>query len=605
MKRGFARGQRNDYNRLVSRWENVVETARSVWPILKRAVLTGQLFDPQCVLTEPDPDVLCEYDVRIPLSDGTHVTANVFRSRAAAARNECVPVVMCAHPYDNHLTPALGRTPFGGPPQQYRMVPQVGRPVFSKITSWEAPDPNFWVPAGYAVVNMNLPGYANSGGKPVLSSRTQARAFGDAIAWIAEQPWCTGKVGLTGVSFLAITQYHVAACRDFGGPPAALRCISPWEGVADLYREQMCPGGVADHGFGPFWWNTEVRGTINCSPAEFVRLNGALPPDFLTLHPFRDEFWEGLSPRFENITLPMLVCASFSDHGLHTVGSFRAFRESSSPRKWVYTHRTGKWTAYYSREVMELTRRFMDCFLKDDTSNGILETPPVRLEVRSSRDAVREVRMENEWPLARTEYVRLYPTSAFALATNPPATGSNVAYAARHGQVRFRHRFAQATELTGYMKLKLWVEARADGGGPPPDDMVLFVAVSKLDREGRTVHFEGSVGNHFDLVSRGFCRVSRRELDEERSTAWQPVLLGTSEQLLAPGEIVPVEIEIYPSSTFFAAGESLELIIASDEIIPSPPYRKDVTCNRGRHVLHLGGPYDSHLLVPRILMQCS
>ncbi|MEK6585419.1 MAG: hypothetical protein AABZ24_03670, partial [Nitrospirota bacterium] len=80
----------------------------------------------------------------------------------AAAAGEPVPVVMCAHPYDNHLTPALGKTPFGGPPLQYRMVPQVGRPVFSTLTSWEAPDPNFWIPNGYAVVNMNLPGYANS-----------------------------------------------------------------------------------------------------------------------------------------------------------------------------------------------------------------------------------------------------------------------------------------------------------------------------------------------------------------------------------------------------------------------------------------------------------
>jgi hypothetical protein len=75
---------------------------------------------------------------------------------------------MCAHPYNNHLTPALKKTPLGGPPQQYRLIPQAGgKPVFSKLTSWESPDPNFWIPAGYALVNMNLPGYANSGGPPL------------------------------------------------------------------------------------------------------------------------------------------------------------------------------------------------------------------------------------------------------------------------------------------------------------------------------------------------------------------------------------------------------------------------------------------------------
>ncbi|MCC6765612.1 MAG: hypothetical protein IT293_13205 [Deltaproteobacteria bacterium] len=76
--------------------------ARSVWPILRRAVLTGQLWNPQCVLTDPDPDVLCEYDVRIPMRDGFDITVNVVRSRRAAAAGERVPVVMCAHPYDNH-----------------------------------------------------------------------------------------------------------------------------------------------------------------------------------------------------------------------------------------------------------------------------------------------------------------------------------------------------------------------------------------------------------------------------------------------------------------------------------------------------------------------
>ena len=130
--------------------------ARAVWPVLKRAVASGQILNPQCELTEPDPDILCEYDVRIPLEGGSFVTANIFRSKTAKECGEQVPVVMCAHPYDNRLIPALGKTPLGGPPQQYRMIPQKGKPTFSKLTSWEAPDPNFWVPSGYAVVNMNI-----------------------------------------------------------------------------------------------------------------------------------------------------------------------------------------------------------------------------------------------------------------------------------------------------------------------------------------------------------------------------------------------------------------------------------------------------------------
>jgi putative CocE/NonD family hydrolase len=324
--------------------------------------------------------------------------------------------------------------------------------------------------------------------------------------------------------------------------------------------------------------------------------------DFLKRHPFYDDFWREKTAKLDEITIPMLICASFSDHGLHTVGSFRAFVKARSAQKWLYTHRTGKWDVYYSAEVQQLTKEFMDCFLKDDTSSGFLDRAPVRLEVRSSRDCVHEVRHEQEWPLKRTRYTKLYLSGEpRKLAWQGSQTAQTVEHPAKRGRSSFAIRFDSDTELTGYMKLRLWVQAKAAPGDlSPPDDLGIFVAVNKLDECGRTVHFRGSVGNRKDMVTRGFCRVSRRELDVAESTDYQPVLTGTSHQPLAPHQIVPVEIELYPSSTFFAAGESLELIIASSEIIPSPPYIKDVSMNRGIHVIHCGGEYDSHLLVPII-----
>ncbi len=138
----------------------------------------------------------------------------------------------------------------------------------------------------------------------------------------------------------------------------------------------------------------------------------------------------------------------------------------------------------------------------------------------------------------------------------------------------------------------------APGAAAAPNDMAIFVAADKRDRTGRPVRFRGSVGNIDDMVTRGYCRVSRRELDAAESTEYQPVLSGTSHRPLAPGEIVPVDIALYPSSTLFAAGESLELIVSASAIIRSPPYEKDASFNRGIHVIHCGGSHDSHLLVP-------
>jgi hypothetical protein len=284
------------------------------------------------------------------------------------------------------------------------------------------------------------------------------------------------------------------------------------------------------------------------------------------------------------------------------MGSFRAFEKAKSKHKWVYTHRTGKWVAYYSPEVQKMTKDFMDCFLKDDTSSGFLDTPKVRLEVRSNLDEIHEVRYENEWPIARTQYTKLYlgehPQS---LSLEKPENQVEVVYPTEKGKAFFNFKFSEDTELSGYMMLRVCVEARPEKAGEAsPDDMALFIAVNKLDQDGNSVHFNGSVGINWDMVTRGWCKVSKRELDPVESTEWHPVQKGTSEQKLKAGEIVPVDIELYPSSTFFAAGETLQLIIAADEIIPSPPYKKSADCNHGMHVLHFGGNYDSYLQVPKM-----
>jgi predicted acyl esterase len=69
-------------------------------------------------------------------------------------------------------------------------------------------------------------------------------------------------------------------------------------------------------------------------------------------------------------------------------------------------------------------------------------------------------------------------------------------------------------------------------------------------------------------------------------------------RVFAQASIVPVDIAIQPSSTFFAAGEQLHLIISSEVVVPSNPFVKCSDCNGGVHVIHVGAEYDSHLLLP-------
>ena len=577
-----------------------LKTLKAAWPILKRAITSRQLLRPQCILEEAHPDVQCEYDIEIPMSRGYSLTANIFRSKERTEAGASCPVIMCAHPYDNHLLPALGKTPLGGPPQQYRLIPQ-GKPEprFSKLTSWESPDPNYWVAAGYTLVNLNLPGYANSGGPASIVSTAQGADYREAIEWIGKQDWCTGSVGLLGVSYLAISQFLAAASPAPPEGSSALKCIVPWEGLTDMYRDVACPGGVNGTGFLNFWWHTEVKETLNQTFEEFIQTEGAIPAELIRLHPLLDEYWSEKAINLEEIEVPILVCGSFSDHELHTRGSHRAFERVSSSNKWLYTHRGGKWSEFYSSDTHSLIKDFMDHFLKGE-SNQFPAAKPVRLEVRSSRDDIHQIRWEDEWPIPRTENRKLY-LGENTLQTEPLSQEAEVSYNGKLGSVLFDFEFDQDTELSGYMNLRLWVEARPTGNDSKcPDDMIFCVVVDKMDRKGRSVRFNGTIGISDDVVTRGYLRASRREVDPKLSTPWRFEFSGRSEQLLNSGDIVPIDLTLHPSATFFSKGECLRLIIASYETCPSPVFTKDLSINSGTHVLHFGGRYDSHLSVPVI-----
>ncbi|MEO0899681.1 MAG: CocE/NonD family hydrolase [Bacteroidota bacterium] len=572
---------------------------KALFPILQKAIVSGRLFTGKAKLVEPIEDILPEWDIEVPVSDGSTILINVFKSKKAIAANQALPVIMCAHPYDNHLVPVLGKTPLNGVPQQYRLIDQAGTPKFSSLTSWESPDPNFWVANGYIVVNMNLPGFGGSTGQATTFGANQSRAYYDVIEWLAEQAWCDGNVGLNGVSFLAISQYHVAACKDYGyKAPKALKCISPWEGITDMYYDLANLGGIPQDGFPAFWWETEVKPAMTGDPKAFLEHHGGPPADWLVNHPYYDEFWQEKRAPVEHIDVPILTCVSFSDVGLHTNGGYRSYMDVQTQEKWMYTHRDGKWDVYYDPEVQKLTLQFMDYYLKGKKDNGWDKTPSVRVEVRSSRDVIHEVRGEHEWPLARTSYEKFYLTANNQLGLDKTAEGTQLSYHGKRGEQSFRITYEKDTEITGHAKLNVWMElSEAD----IQNDFNLYVILNKLDKSGNKVPFYGTVGNKEDVLTRGYMRASFRELDEEKSTDIIPVQAFQRNQFLEKGEKVRLIVPLPPTSVFFHAGETLELTLASYEVFQSAPMMKDNSLNQeGRHLIHMGGPYDSYVQLPVI-----
>ncbi len=516
-------------------------------------------------------------NVAVPV-DGLALYANVFRPSSV----DRVPAIVSATPYGKDKMPDRFMT------MAMKLAGvRFGQIRASRFTGFEAPDPAFWTGQGYAVVQADVRGMHRSPGHAGVLTDEDARDYYDLIEWTGTRPWCSGAVGLCGVSYLAMSQWRVAPLR-----PPHLRAIVPWEGVTDLYREFAFQGGIPETGFVPTWWRFRMKRGHNW--------RYRLGEDFLAernLHPFDDAYWAAKRPVLEQIICPALVCGSWSDQGLHTRGSFEGFSRIGSSQKWLFTHGRRKWETFYSDEARATQLRFFDHFLKDAT-NGWEQTPRVRLEVRRSLDQF-EVRHEAQWPPSNQAYRVLYlDARRGALSPQVVEETGSIGYTATalsgNDRASFTLKFPEAIELTGEMSLKLWVSS-SEG-----DDMDLFVLLRKLDGGGREVHFYGYNGFEKDSVAKGWLRVSHRATDPARSRPSRPWLTHRERQALTPGQIVAVHIEILPSSTIFEADSQLQLDVLGHDPARYPAFKHGASVNRGRHFLHTGGPFDAHLLIPVI-----
>ena len=527
-------------------------------------------FNPR---TETKAERVCGYDVAVPMRDGKRLFADVFRP-----------------PEEGKYPAIIAYSPYGKHNRIYGMFHRCGvsDADLSEDCAYEGPDPGYWCPRGYVVINVDTRGTWHSEGDLTYMTEQEAQDGYDVIEWAAAQEWCNGKVGMAGVSYLAWSQWRIASLQ-----PPHLAAINPWEGVSDFYRELSYHGGIPETYFNP-----QLKGFLSFTTTKAEDMVGVAAE-----HPFFDDYWRSKNADLSQITVPAFVVASWSDQGLHTRGTLEGFRRISSADKWLLVHGRKKWQ--YFHEQADMQREFFNKFLKGIKSE-VDYWPKVQLEIRE-RYYRGNYRGENEWPLARTQYTPLFlDPKEKTMVPSPVGEPGDVRYRVndikdKTQNAQFTATFDQATELTGYMKLKLWVEAAGS------DDLDLFVALEKINRSGEVVRFPFFSSHEGGPVALGWLRVSHRELDESRSTPYQPVHPHTGEVKLGEGEIVPVEIEILPSSTRFEPGEKLRLIVQGSDIYyyqyPEgwwPGNAHEQTVNRGDHVIHAGGKYDSHLLVPVI-----
>jgi putative CocE/NonD family hydrolase len=378
-----------------------------------------------------------------------------------------------------------------------------------------------------------------------------------------------------------------------------LAAINPCEGFSDVYRDLVMRGGMPDLGFAERLQKNSYAGN---NRREDILAEAEH-------YPLSNELWEDKIAHFDKIAVPAYVVASYSNT-LHTAGTFRAWRRIASKDKWLRIHKTQEWPDYYDAANREQLRRFFDHYLKGE-NNGWEHTPRIRYSVLDLEGGDRVDQAANEFPPEDVSYARYYLHGRTrTLNTQRPSEEAKVDYEAESNPalVSFVTRFDEEMTMVGYPKARLWVEAEG------ADDMDLFLLVQKLDRQGTPLQ-RFTVPNDGALMhdrterggsvlrykgSNGRLRVSARQLDESLTTDAVPAHSFDRIEKLHPGEIVDVEIELFPIGLIFYPGEQLRLIISAKNALGAimPGTRDYVPQNSGKHIIHTGGNHASYLRLP-------
>jgi len=533
----------------------------------------GAVFPPAA---RPLPcDISWDRDVPVKLRDGVTIYTDILR-----------PVG------DGKVPAIIAWSPYGKTIPQENVQSGVDPKDVTGLSKSEGPDAGFWVAHGYAVINPDPRGAGKSQGDIHAWGSVDGQDGHDVIEWIAQQTWSTGKVALHGTSWLAMAQWFIAETN-----PPHLCAIAPWNATSDVYRQNTMFGGIPNVAF-----LAGVFGHL-AGPARVER------PDLMAEdHKLMDAYWQDKAAKLEAITIPTYAVTDVVTD-LHRMGTFEGYRRLGSKDKWLRVNNRQEWTDQYDDENEADLLKFFDHFMRG-ADNGWETTPKVRMAVLDPGGEDRLNVPYTSWPLQQTQYERLYLGADQHLQLSPASTMFQASYPAATGQCVFTFRFRSDTQVTGYLKAHLWVEAK------DADDADLFVLVEKLDKDGNLlVPNETSARQYFPIPpagTHGRLRASLRKPDPALSTDFIPIQSFNQPQMLNPGEIVPLEIAIMPASEIFHAGEQLRLTIAGHEFTapPGPPptgllaFMPNLpplpTKNAGVHVIHGGGDYQSFLQIPVI-----
>ena len=517
----------------------------------------------------PDPapcpvvsGILFDKDVEITLADGTVLIADLFRPAGLGP----VPALMSWAGYIKD-TERLGGGPF---------IDESGVCPFT-------------IKSGYTVIRVQPRGTGRSQGTPPdeMFSVQERQDAHDVIEWIAAQPWCDGKVGMTGMSQFAMAQLLTASTK-----PPHLKAIFPYKGMTDVYRQGFYKGGAPYTGaielftaferatppkipsgvrhalsyllnFHRFSMETSdgrktekrLRGFMKKNPPGKESLDGYVSRVF---DPAFDDgdYWRSKSvcSVIDQIDVPVCIATDFGAQGFHFFGAFELWHRLKSD-KFLFVgppEYRFPW-ANYQQEMVA----WYDWQLKG-VDNGYAALPRVRYWLRGAE----RWETSTDWPLPEAVPTNLYLQRGGELSSEAPDTPSAASYLAysseaytppglaEHEPPLLRYQSAPCVEplkVVGPVKLSLKLSASAI-------DTYVVARLSDIAPDGARTK-----------LAWGWLMASHRTIDPARSNPTEIVHDHSSKaaRQLTPGEQTQLEFSLTPIANLFQKGHRIELEIAS------------------------------------------
>jgi uncharacterized protein len=569
-----------------------------------------------------DTPMAWDRDVLVPMRDGVRLCVDVYRPQAAGR----FPALLAIAPHNKELqTPDIS----GSVPPQ---------PAWS--TMWqggaEAGDSAFFISRGYVHVVGNPRGFGKSedGGSAEWDTY-------DLIEWAARQPWCSGAVGMVGLSAFAMAQWAAAQKQ-----PPSLKAIFPFDaGPAYGTMHDRNPGGLL-HVMLYLLDGQSVHHGGHGRPGELPPAQQALweaamaNPDYRMyswvynllsqkgqVHPrlfqqFLDPYeaegaYETTEAGFKQVKVPAYTGAGWHaySYNMHLMGAQNHYAGIDVPKKLLFTgptHMERPFNAIHGEMV-----RWFDHWLKG-IDTGVMQEPPVKLWVQGA-NAWREA---DDWPLPETRWTKFYLDSWERLRTDPFVPGGrDIGYdepdtfvqmppthTRRIAGLRYLSEpMAEDTLVCGPLALNFFAEV-------DQDDTNWIIVVKDVGPDvslhsGRPGEFEPPTVPERELT-RGWLKASNRALDEARSTPWRPWhrLTRAARQPVVPGEINEYRVELLSMANQFRRGHRICVEITSLDLPSGVGFGNNTEyvpyhiCSSRTvvHKVHRSARYPSHLVVPVI-----